>query len=160
MSEMATPTQTAPELAPPEQAQEPGAARPVLAFVEAINCGDIDEAVRHLAPGALHHGRVSSYRPAGVHTLFGMLREVFPDLHLDVRETSTSGNRVRSRVAATGTHTGSFLGKEPTMQPVAWESVDFAEVDEDRGLILGRHWDLWSDPALWRKIGFVPAVMC
>lgn len=142
-----------------EQAQL-GVVRPVLAFAEAINRGDIDEAVRQLSPDALHRGRVSNYRPEGVRLLFGMLREVFPDLFFEARDVHVQGNRVVTRFAATGTHTGRFLGKEPTMEAVAWESIDIAEVDPDSGLILGRRWDLWSDPGLWKRIGFVPAVMC
>ncbi|HEX2028063.1 MAG TPA: ester cyclase [Nitriliruptorales bacterium] len=134
--------------------------RPVLAFLEAINRGDIDEAVRHLAPDALHHGRVSNYRPEGVRVLFGMLREAFPDLFFEARDVRVQGNRVVSHFAATGTHTGSFLGKEPTMEAVAWESIDIAEVDPETELIVQRHWDLWGDPDLWKRIGFVPAVMC
>lgn len=138
----------------------PRAARPVLAFAEAINRGDIDGAVGHLAPDALHHGRVSNYRPGGVRVLFGMLLEVFPDLFFEARDVRVEGNRVVTRFAATGTHTGSFLGREPTMEAIAWESIDIAEVDPEAGLILERHWDLWSDPDLWKRIGFVPAVMC
>ncbi|MEX2627017.1 MAG: ester cyclase [Ilumatobacteraceae bacterium] len=138
----------------------PRAARPVLAFAEAINRGDLDAAVQQLAPEALHHGRVSNYRPDGVRVLFGMLREVFPDLFFEARDVRVRGSRVVTRFAATGTHTGSFLGKAPTMEAVAWESIDIAEVDAGTGLILERHWDLWSDPDLWKRIGFVPAVMC
>jgi predicted ester cyclase len=144
------------------QAEEgwPRVARPVLAFAEAINRGDVDAAVQQLTPDALHHGRVSNYRPDGVRVLFGMLREVFPDLFFEAREVRVQGSRVVTRFAATGTHTGSFLGKEPTMEAVAWESIDIAEVDAEAGLIRARHWDLWSDPDLWERIGFVPAVMC
>jgi predicted ester cyclase len=147
---------------PPEHA----ATRPVRAFFDAINRGDIDAAVEQLAPDALHFGRISNYRPEGVRVLFGMLRTVFPDLRLDVREQSVDGNRVTSRIVATGTHTGSFLGHEPTGRPVAWQSVDVAEVGELDGAdasiwkILKRFWDLWGDPSLWREIGFIPAVNC
>lgn len=135
-------------------------ARPVIEFAEALNRGDVDAAVEQLAPDALHHGRVSNYRPEGVRVLFGMLRGVFPDLRLDIRDLEVEGNRVVSRVVATGTHTGSFLGKPATGRPVVWESVDIAEIDTERGLIAGRVWNLWSDETLWRDIGFVPALMC
>jgi predicted ester cyclase len=140
--------------------------RPVVAFVDAVNRGDLEAAVDELAPDALHYGRVSNYRPEGVRVLFGMLRTVFPDLRLDIRDLAVDGNRVTTRIVATGTHTGSFLGKPATGQPVAWQSVDVAEVGELDGAdgsywkILRRFWDLWGDPSLWRDIGFVPAIMC
>jgi predicted ester cyclase len=141
-------------------------AQPVLDFVAAINDGDLDAAIDQLDPGALHHGRVSSYRPDGVRVLFSMLRQVFPDLRLDIREMKVDGNRVVSRIAATATHTGSFLGKPPTGKPVAWESVDIAEVesepqpDADHTRIVSRIWNIWSDSTLWEEIGFKPALMC
>jgi len=132
---------------------------PVNAFFEAINEGDVDAALAVIEPGSLHHGRVSNYRPDGVRVLFNMLREVFPDLQLDVRDQRVEGRRVVSRIVATATHTGSFLGKPPTGRPLAWESTDIAEVGEG-GTVVNRWWDIWGDPALWREIGFTPALMC
>jgi steroid delta-isomerase-like uncharacterized protein len=134
-------------------------ARPVNAFFEAVNAGDIDAGVAALAPGSLHHGKVSNYRPEGVGVLFTMLREVFPDLRLDVREQRVDGRRVVSRVVATGTHTGTFLGRPASGRPVAWQSIDIAEVDAE-GRIARRFWDVWSDATLWKEIGFTPALMC
>jgi steroid delta-isomerase-like uncharacterized protein len=139
---------------------EPAAAeRPVNEFVEAVNRGDVDAAVAVLAPTALHHGKVSNYRPEGVGVLFRMLRDVFPDLRLDVRDQRVEGRRVVTRIVATGTHTGTFLGKPATGRPVAWQTLDIAEVGDD-GLIAGRFWDIWGDPTLWKEIGFTPALMC
>ena len=142
-----------------EQLTGADVARPVNQFFAAINHGDVAAAVALIEPGALHHGRVSNYRPDGVRVLFNMLREVFPDLQLAVREQRVEGRRVVSRIVATATHTGSFLGKPPTGRPLAWQSVDIAEIGE-RGTIVNRFWDVWGDPTLWREIGFTPALMC
>jgi len=142
------------------------AIRPVLAFADAINRGDVDAAVAELAPSALHYGRISNYQPDGVQVLFTMLRTVLPDLRLDISELSVSGNRVTSHIVATGTHTGSFLGKPATGRTLTWNSVDVAEVGEVDGAdtsywkVLRRFWDLWADPGLWKEIGFTPAIMC
>lgn len=150
-------------------------ARPVIEFLDAVNRGDLDGAVAQLAPGALHHGRISNYLPEGVRVLFGMVRAVFPDLRLDIAEMQVTGNRVVTRVVGTGTHAGSYLGKAPTGRLVVWESVDIADIEvrnaaevetefvTDAGpwsKILKRYWDLWNDPDLWKDIGFTPAIMC
>lgn len=151
-------------------------ARPVVEFIRAVNAGDLDTAIAQLAPGALHHGRVQNYTADGVRVLFTLLRETFPDLRLDIQELRVEGNRVISRIVATGTHTGSYLGKAATGQPVAWQSVDIAEVepraahssetrtggvlDGDYRRLLKRFWDLWSDPELFKRIGFTPGIMC
>lgn len=158
MSQLLTQSRTD-EARQPARTARDDLARPVEQFVAAINAGDTDGAVALLAPDSLHHGRVSNYRPDGVRVLFEMLRTVLPDLQLDIRELKVEGERVVSRIVGTGTHTGSFLGKPPTGQPLAWESVDIAEIGPD-GLIVGRWWDIWGDPSLWRQIGFTPALMC
>lgn len=144
---------------PAEVAGKADLTTPVREFVAAINRKDVDGATAQLAPSALHHGRVSNYRPDGVNVLFTMLLDVFPDLQLDIATVKVEGNRVMSRIAATGTHTGSFLGKPATGEPMAWTSVDIAEISTD-GRILKRFWDIWGDPELWKKIGFIPAIMC
>lgn len=140
--------------------------RPVLAFADAINRGDVDAAVAELAPTAVHYGRISNYQPDGVQVLFTMLRTVLPDLRLDIREMTVSGTRITSHIVATGTHTGSFLGKPATGRSLTWNSVDLAEVGELDGAdasywkLLRRFWDLWADPELWKEVGFTPAIMC
>lgn len=154
--------------------------RPIVAFVDAVNRGDMDGALAQLAPDHLQHGRISSYRPEGVRTLFLTLRTVLPDLQLDIREMHVRGNQVVSRIVSTGVHTGSYLGKPPTGRPVAWESTDIADVsrgpvdsadlqelgirireNDYRGMRISRRsWDVFSDDSLWREIGFIPAIMC
>lgn len=154
-------------------ARDAAVARPVTEFVGALNRGDVDAAVAWLAPGALHHGAISNYTPDGVRVLFTMLREVFPDLRLSIVDQRVEGHRVISRIAAYGTHTGSYLGRPPTGEAVAWVSTDIAEVDgprreadgdevieSDYWRILKRFWDLWSDPELFKRIGFMPAIAC
>lgn len=140
------------------------AARPVVEFIEAINRGDLDAAIAQLAPEHVHHGRVSNYHAEGVRVLFTLLRSVLPDLRLDIREQRVEGNRVVTRIVGTGVHTGSYLGKEPTGRPVAWQSVDIAEIKpgvrENDWRIADRSWDVFSDPSLWQEIGFIPAIMC
>jgi predicted ester cyclase len=144
----------------------PTTTRAVHEFAAAINRGDLDSAVEQLTPDALHVGRVSNYRREGVRLLFDLLLDVLPDLQLDVRSTKIDGNRVISRIVATGTHTGSFLGKPATGNPMVWESIDIAEIESEPvaelgyGRISGRVWDVWGDPELWRQIGFIPAAMC
>jgi len=139
-------------------------ARPVVEFVAAINRGDLDGAIAQLAPDHVHHGRVSNYRPEGVRVLFTLLSSVLPDLKLDIRELTVDGNTVVTRIVGTGVHTGSYLGKEPTGRPVAWQSVDIAEIKpgmrENDWRIAERSWDVFSDPSLWQEIGFIPAIMC
>lgn len=160
------------------------AARPVVDFITAINRGDVEGAIAYLAPDALQSGGVSHYRPTGVRVMFSLLREILPDLRLDIRELRVEGTTVISRVAFSGTHTGSYLGKPPTGRPIVWETTDVAEVgpvtavredpapadevelgqgaDSDSGYwkVLRRYWEIINDPDLWKELGVKPAIMC
>jgi len=147
----------------PENLAGPDVARPVVEFVDAINRGDVNAAIAQLSPCHVHCGGRSYHYAQGVRALFGVLRGVLPDLRLDIIEQRVEGNRVTSRIVATGVHTGSYLGQEPTGRPVVWQSVDVAEVGQgswDGQLrIVRRDWDIFSDRSLWTEIGFVPALL-
>lgn len=145
------------------QITDENARRPVDGFVAAVNAGDMDAAIAYLADDAVHHGRISNYRPEGVKVLFNLLRGVLPDLRLDIRDLRIEGNRVISRVVGSGTHTGSYLGKAATGRPIVWETVDIATIatgDNGSSRIVERYWDVFADPYAWNEIGFIPAIMC
>ncbi|GAA4872614.1 ester cyclase [Saccharopolyspora cebuensis] len=141
---------------PPETADR---AAPANAFYVAINRGDLDAAIDLMAPEAVHRTAISDYRAPGVRVLFSTLREVLPDLEIQVVDQRSNGNRIISTVVFTGTHEGSYLGKPATGRPVAWRSTDIIEIDP-YGRIGERDWDVFGDPSLWKQLGFIPAIMC
>jgi SnoaL-like polyketide cyclase len=147
----------------PENLARADIARPVIEFVDAINRGDVDAAIARLSSCHVHCGGRSYHYAQGVRALFNLLRGVLPDLRLDIVEQHVEGNRVTSRIIATGVHTGSYLDQDPTGRPVAWQSVDAAEVGQgswDGQLkIVRRDWDIFSDRSLWTEIGFTPALL-
>jgi len=134
-------------------------ARPVVDFVRAVNAGDLDAAVALLAPDSVHRAASSSYRPEAVRAMLARLRAVFPDLYLEIRDQWVAGDTVVSRIVATGTHLGSFLGRPASGRWVTWESTDVAEVgatDDGARRVLARRWSLWNAPELFDRLGFVP----
>jgi predicted ester cyclase len=133
--------------------------RPVVAFVRAVNAGEVYAAVAQLAPDAVHRTSSASYPPQSVRAMLECLLAIFPDLYVEIREQRVTGSTVVSRILATGTHRGSFLGRPASGERVTWESVDVAEVgvaEDDRYLILARRWSLWNAPELFGRLGFVP----
>lgn len=129
----------------------------VARFVRAINDGDLRAAFDRVAPYAIHRTRASRCDHDSSRQLFATLLRVFPDLDLQIRDQTVDGDMVVSRVLATGTHLGSFLGRRPSGLVVAWQSVDTAEVDPDHAWVVRRHWDLWTSPELFGVLGFIPA---
>lgn len=134
----------------------------VVGFIDAVNAGDLDHAMRFLTEDSVQHGRIADYHPAGVKVVFTLLRNVLPDLHLELRDQRVDGDRVISRIVGTGTHTGSYLGRQATNRPIVWESVDIARVVTvgTSTVIAERFWDVYSDARAWQEIGFIPGIMC
>ncbi len=60
------------------------------------------------------------------------VRTTFPDLHLEVEQQIAEGEWVATRVTATGTHLGEWLGMRPTGKPVAITAVNLDRVVDGR----------------------------
>ncbi|NYT95295.1 ester cyclase [Salinispora sp. H7-4] len=162
MSAQLLPRTLAPTMLAPDLTQ------PVRAFIDAVNAGDMTAALAQLSPDAVHHGQIASYRPEGVRVLFNLLRNVLPDMRMEIRDIRVDGDRVTTRVVGTGTHSGAFLGQPPSHRPIVWQMVDVATVRREpasdgsagRPVVTERYWDVFADPYAWQEIGVIPAIMC
>ena len=108
-------------------------------LIETLWSGDLDAAKEH--PG---------YWP-GLHT-FDYVRSAFPDLSADIKQQVVEGETVVTHVELSGTHTGPFLGAEPTGREGTW-SVVYLDKFED-GKVVEHTADGWMDVLL--AIGAIP----
>jgi predicted ester cyclase len=60
----------------------------------------------------------------GLRAAFEGFRATFPDLHVTLGQLLAEGNLVAARWTATGTHSGSLAGIEPTGRHVRWDGTD------------------------------------
>ena len=109
------------------------------AIIEGVWSGNLDAAHEH--PG---------YWP-GLHT-FDYVRNAFPDLTADIKQQVVEGDKVVTHVELTGTHTGKFLGAEPTGGQGSW-SVVYLDRFED-GKVVEHTADGWMDVLM--AIGAIP----
>ena len=109
------------------------------ALIEGLWSGDLDAARDH--PG---------YWPA-LHT-FDYVRHAFPDLTATIKQQVVEGNSVVTHVELSGTHSGPFLGAEPTGQRGTW-SVVYLDRFEG-GKVVEHTADGWMDVLL--AIGAIP----
>ena len=109
------------------------------ALIEGVWSGDLDAAKEH--PG---------YWP-GLHT-FDYVRSAFPDLQAVIKQQVVEGDSVVTHVELTGTHSGRFLGAEPTGQQGTW-SVVYLDRFED-GKAVEHTADGWMDVLM--AIGVIP----
>ena len=108
-------------------------------LIEGLWSGDLDAARDH--PG---------YWPA-LHT-FDYVRHAFPDLTATIKQQVVEGNSVVTHVELSGTHSGPFLGAEPTGQQGTW-SVVYLDRFEG-GKVVEHTADGWMDVLL--AIGAIP----
>jgi predicted ester cyclase len=109
------------------------------ALVEDLWAGNLDAAKEH--PG---------YWP-GLHT-FDYVRSAFPDLSATIKQQVVEGDTIVTHVELSGTHSGPFLGAEPTGREGTW-SVVYLDRFED-GKVVEHTADGWMDVLL--AIGAIP----
>ena len=108
-------------------------------LVQELWAGNLDAAKEH--PG---------YWP-GLHT-FDYVRSAFPDLTATIKQQVVEGDAVVTHVELSGTHSGLFLGAEPTGREGTW-SVVYLDRFED-GRVVEHTADGWMDVLL--AIGAIP----
>jgi predicted ester cyclase len=84
-----------------------------------------------------------------------MYRAAFPDLQMTPEDVLSSGNKVVSRVRATGTNKGSFLDMPATGKSVDVQLIDIMLYGHD-GLVR-EHWGVFDLMGMMQQLGLVPA---
>ncbi len=126
-------------------------------YFDAINAHDLDAAVALWAVGGREHvrGQVDVTAPEGVRTFVGDMLAAMPDLHFELVNTTTEGDRCGVQWRLSGTFTGpdSFNGVAPTGHPITLEGLDLLTVRD--GLVQSN--DAFTDTMTFpRQIGMLP----
>jgi predicted ester cyclase len=90
----------------------------------------------------------------GFRTFVNDLLTAVPDLRMDVHDTISSGDRVASRITASGTHAGELFGYAPTGLSVATEFIGIERYVDGR---CAEEWVNSDDLGLARQIKALPA---
>ena len=123
---------------------------------ELINSGDIDGFGEFLADDFVEHEETPGLAPTkeGVLQFFRMYRAAFPDLRFEPQDYIASGDKVVTRVRATGTNTGDFMGMPATGKTMDIELVDIVRFGDDG---LGHeHWGVADVMTMMQQLGVVP----
>lgn len=102
--------------------------------------------VRHTAQGDLDR--------EGFKQRIAMMRAAFPDLHSQVEEMLTDGDRRAARFTVTGTHLGDFFGMPPTGAKVRFQSAVILHM---RDGLLFEEWEFADSAAILGQISQAPA---
>jgi steroid delta-isomerase-like uncharacterized protein len=121
-----------------------------------INAGDIDGFGELLADDLVEHEETPGLAPTkeGVLEFFRMYRAAFPDLRFEPEDVLPSGDKVVTRVRATGTNTGDFMGMPATGKRMDIELIDIVRFEDDG---LGHeHWGVADVMTMMQQLGVVP----
>ena len=77
----------------------------------------------------------------------------FPDTHVGVEDSLTTGDKVVGRFTYTATHTGAFLGIPATGNRIAMRSIDIWRVRDGK---LVEHWDELNLLEVFQQLGVIP----
>ena len=82
--------------------------------------------------------------------LLGVFLEGFPDLHLEVQDSSADEHMVAQRILFTGTHTGPFRGLPPTGRRVRFSGLEMNRMVDGK---VAEHWFQMDAVTLFEQVG-------
>jgi steroid delta-isomerase-like uncharacterized protein len=77
----------------------------------------------------------------------------FPDLHHDILDLVTEGNKVAVRYNIIGTHKGELQGIPPTGKEVSFSAMDFITLIDGK---VAEEWEIADTMGLMQQIGAIP----
>lgn len=80
----------------------------------------------------------------------GVFLEGFPDLHLEVLDSSADEAMVAQRILFTGTHTGPFRGLPPTNRRVRFSGLEINRMVDGK---IAEHWFQLDSVTLFEQLG-------
>lgn len=90
----------------------------------------------------------------GVKQLFAAMLAAFPDLHAEIEDAVSEGDREVVRMTWTGTQTGAFFTIPATGNSARWNVIDIVRVANGKA---AEHWGVMDQLGLMQQLGLVPA---
>jgi predicted ester cyclase len=76
----------------------------------------------------------------------------FPDLHIEIEDIFSAGDRVAIRLTASGTHKAECMGIAPTGRHATWTAIAIYQVQNGR---IVQRWENRDDLGLMRQLGAI-----
>ncbi len=93
---------------------------------------------------------------AGAIAMFTMMREMTPDMHIEIEDVIASGNKVAMRSTMTGTDTSGMPGvAPPTGKPFSMGAIDVFTFDDDG--MNTEHYGVYDIAGMMTQLGHMPA---
>jgi predicted ester cyclase len=123
-----------------------------------LNEGDIGFAEKTLSEDYVERTPMPGGTPdkAGAIEMFNMMRSMAPDMHIEVADVISSGDKVVVHSTLTGTDTSGFMqSMPPTGKPFSIEAIDVFTFD-DAGMN-SEHYGVYDMMGAMVQLGVLPA---
>jgi steroid delta-isomerase-like uncharacterized protein len=125
-------------------------------FDEIINDGNLDVADELFAEDFVDHGPMGDlHGREAFKALVAQWRSAVPDVHCEVSEVFSEGDRVAWLVRTTGTHTGDGLGFPATGRRIETVSANIGRLRDGRAV---EHWSEQGMFPMLQQLGLLPAM--
>jgi predicted ester cyclase len=86
--------------------------------------------------------------------VFTRLHRAYPDLQITIEDLIAEGDKVVSRNTVTGTHTGEYMGLQPTGKSVTYNEIMIARFVNGR---IAETWGVVDVLSQMKQLGVIPA---
>jgi len=124
-------------------------------FDEVWNQRKTETIDRLLSEDVIAHGLVDEKGdelrgPSAFKNFFVQFTKAFPDIHVEVADTISEGDKIAARCVVTGTHRGDTLGVPGSNKPVRFTGVAILRIKDGK---IVEAWNNFDFQALSRQIG-------
>ncbi|MGW5124023.1 ester cyclase [Streptomyces sp. NPDC004069] len=123
------------------------------AFAEAVVTGNLDALDEIVAPDSIDHDPAPGQAPGpdGFKTMFGELREAFPDLRVEVEHLVATDDELAFAYTITGTQLGPLRGQPATGKKVHYRGMQISRFDSDGKLV--ERWGSSDELGMLHQLG-------
>lgn len=121
-------------------------------FGEAVNTGNLEMIREVVAQDVVDHdpAPMQGPGPQGFIDFFTMMRNAFPDLHIEVEHLVADEDNVSFAYTVTGTHKGDFMGVAPTGTKISARGVQIGRFENAK---LKERWGSSDELGILKQIG-------
>src|SRR5690242_10687034 len=110
---------------------------------------------RLLAPDVIAHGLADENGneirgPSEFKKFFVQFTKAFPDIHVEVADTISEGDKIAARCIVTGTHRGDTLGVPGSNKPIRFTGIAILRIKDGR---IAEAWNSFDFQGLSKQIG-------
>jgi steroid delta-isomerase-like uncharacterized protein len=129
----------------------------MMKIYDSFNSGDVTGLDKLVSASFVDHQPIPGVTASGLDGLkqtISMMRAAFPDLHMKVEDTISSGDRVVCRCNITGTQKGEWMGAPPSGKAFSIDCIDIVRFENGKAV---EHWGESDDLGMMQQLGAMPA---